>query len=448
MPCSRSLYPLVERWLDALAVAPHRTGRAALAHLLTALLVAQSLQPTRLLRALLSPLAVPARQRYRRLARLLDSPWLTPAWLTPPLVRGALALQPAAAATIALDSVRTGPWDSFTLGLCGHGRVQLLAWTVLPFPWPKGGVRSAVRELLTRLAACWPADAPRPHLVADRLFASQALLRRLDALGWGYTLRLRATHTVTVAGTGYRVRDLLPTLPAAGWTLLEGSYGQGAQAIAGRLVIGRGLPVLAWQQRDAGSARARQRRARARAHNAGYARKDRPTAAAQTDAWVVLFTTETAVLAALRRYGQRYSTEGSYRDLQSGWDGRHGWDLEPVAARQQRAAQVAALLSLAALGQLLQQWVGSQVGHAHSTGHARWLAHAWTVHGRLSVWARGRLVFETRDNQLEAWLTATLQQGTAALAAAPPVGGAPPRPVRPRQRKRAAPVAAPAAQAA
>ena len=36
----------------------------------------------RLLRALLSPLAVPARQRYKRLQRLLDSPWLTPTWLT------------------------------------------------------------------------------------------------------------------------------------------------------------------------------------------------------------------------------------------------------------------------------------------------------------------------------------------------------------------------------
>jgi hypothetical protein len=31
MPCSRSLYPLLEAWLEALGVAPHRTGRAALA---------------------------------------------------------------------------------------------------------------------------------------------------------------------------------------------------------------------------------------------------------------------------------------------------------------------------------------------------------------------------------------------------------------------------------
>src|SRR5438067_10133110 len=183
MPCSRSLYPLLEAWLAALGVAPHRTGRRALAHLLTALLMAQSLQPTRLMRALLSPLAVPARQRYTRLHRLLASPWLTPAWLTPFLVRGVLALQPDRALTVALDSVRTGPWDSFTLGLCGHGRVQLLAWTVLPFPWPKGSVRRTVQDLLAWLAAAWPADRPPPHLVADRLFASQALLRQLGALG-------------------------------------------------------------------------------------------------------------------------------------------------------------------------------------------------------------------------------------------------------------------------
>ena len=114
------------------------------------------------------------------------------------------------------------------------------------------------------------------------------------------------------------MRDLLATLPADGWTLLPAAYGQGEDAIAGQLVIGRGLPVLAWQQRDNGRARARQRRQRARAHNAGYARKDRPTAAAATDAWVVLFTTETTVLGALRRYQPRYGTEGTYRDLQSG----------------------------------------------------------------------------------------------------------------------------------
>jgi hypothetical protein len=442
------LYPLLEQWLDALGLAPHRTGRRALAYLLTALLSAQSLQPTRLMRALLSPLAVPARQRYTRVQRLLASSWLSPAWLTPYLVRGALALQPDPARTVALDSVRTGAWDSFTLGLCGHGRVQLLAWTVLPFPWPKGGVRAAVRELLLRLAAAWPAEGPRPHLVADRLFASQALLRLLRQWCWGYTLRLRATHTVTVAGTVWRVRDLLATLPANGWTMLDGSYGQGQDALPGHLVIGRGLPVLPWHQRDSGSARARQRRQRARAHNAGYARKDRPTAAAATDAWVVLFTTATTVVGALRRYQPRYGTEGTYRDLQSGWDGRHGWDLEPVAARQACADQVAALLSLCAVGQLVQQWVGSQIGHPHSRGPVRWLAHAWTVHGRLSVFARGRLLFETRDDQLAGWLTATLQQGTALLAAAPAVRRATTRPVRPATPKRAAPVAVPAAQAA
>jgi len=63
-----------------------------------------------------------------------------------------------------------------------HGRVRLPPWSVLPFPWPKGAVPQAVRTRLTRLAAAWPADAPRPHLVADRLFASQALLEQLGTL--------------------------------------------------------------------------------------------------------------------------------------------------------------------------------------------------------------------------------------------------------------------------
>lgn len=63
-------YPVVDAWLDALAVVRHRTKRQALTSLLTALLVAQSLRPASLMRALPSPSPVPARQRYKRLARL------------------------------------------------------------------------------------------------------------------------------------------------------------------------------------------------------------------------------------------------------------------------------------------------------------------------------------------------------------------------------------------
>ncbi len=352
MPCSPQLYPLVLTWLQALGLTAHRTSQRAVAALVTALLVSQSLHPAALLRALPGSGAVPARQRYKRLARLLHSPALAPAATTAALVRGSLRLYQPAAPTLALDTVRCGGWEIVTVGLVLVGRVEVLSAAALPVPWPKGQFRPAVLRALQQVHDAWPATAPAPHLVADRFFPSTALFAQLAAWGWGFTLRLRATHTVTVAGVAQPVRARLADAVPESWTLQAAAYGQGSGTLAGHLVIGQGLPVLRWHQRDAGSAQARQRRARARAHD----RKDRRyPAVAQTDAWVSLFTTEQTAVAAVQRYSQRYATEGTYRDLQGGWDGQHGWDLEAVAAAQPDAERVVALLGLAALAQLLQQ---------------------------------------------------------------------------------------------
>jgi len=158
-----ALYPLVVTWLQALDVCPHPVALAALAHLVTALLHAQSLKPSALMRALLSPTEtpVPARQRYKRVARALDRPWLTSAWLTPLLVRAVLTLLPpedeegttATEVTVALDSVRCGPWEAFTLGIVWRGRVVPVAWRVLAYPRPKGQVTPAVCALIAQVAA-------------------------------------------------------------------------------------------------------------------------------------------------------------------------------------------------------------------------------------------------------------------------------------------------------
>src|SRR5919109_5371483 len=88
------LYPLVHLWGQALDLAPSSAALSALTHLLVALLCGQSLRPSALMRALLSPTPVPARQRYKRLARFWERPWLTPAWLTPRLVPAVLGVVP------------------------------------------------------------------------------------------------------------------------------------------------------------------------------------------------------------------------------------------------------------------------------------------------------------------------------------------------------------------
>ena len=75
----QEVYPLLVVWLQACAGPTHRTAGAALAHLVTALLVGQSLRPSALMRALVSPQPVPARQRYRRVARAWRGPDSRPA---------------------------------------------------------------------------------------------------------------------------------------------------------------------------------------------------------------------------------------------------------------------------------------------------------------------------------------------------------------------------------
>ena len=135
MPSSVQVYPAALACLQALGVVRHRTAEAALAGLLTALLVGQSLRPSVLARALPSPQPCPARSRYRQVARAWARPWLTADHLTTALVPAALALvRPRGRPLLVLDSVRCGGWETFTVGLAWHGRVVPLSWAVLPYP--------------------------------------------------------------------------------------------------------------------------------------------------------------------------------------------------------------------------------------------------------------------------------------------------------------------------
>ena len=161
MPSPEQVYPAVSACLHSLAFVPHRTAQSALAAVVSALLTGQSLRPSVLARALPSPTVLPARSRYRRVARVWERPWLTAAHLTPALVRAALTLAaPQGTAYLALDTLRCGGWEVFTIGLVWHGRVLPLGWAVLPYPWPKGRFTPTVCALVQQVAAAWPAHAP------------------------------------------------------------------------------------------------------------------------------------------------------------------------------------------------------------------------------------------------------------------------------------------------
>ena len=311
MLSSPSVYELLLPWIAALGVASHRATARALCTRLTAVLLGQTLTPADLVRTVLSDRPASARSGFRRLARTWVCPVLTAAWLTPLLVRAALALAWASGSTplLALDSVRCGGWEIFTVGLVVHKRTLLLSWAVLPYPLPKKAFTPTTCALLARVAAAWPAGVPLPHLLADRGFPSGTLFRLLRRLDWGFTLRLRATDVVTLPGQAkQRVRALLTAAREGGWTCWgDVPYAAGPRA---QLVVGRGLRVLPWHQQDDGSARARARRAERREHDLhGKHPRQRPDASAATDRWVVLFTTCASWREATSAYAQRWSIE-------------------------------------------------------------------------------------------------------------------------------------------
>jgi hypothetical protein len=419
------LYPLLLLWLQSLGAIPHATARAAVAELVTALLVQHSLVPTALMRALLSSPATPARQRYRRLARAWQRPWLAPAALVPALVRGALALRcpDRGVVHLALDGLRCGPWMILVLGIHWHGRVVPVCWAVLPVPLPRGQFTPTVVRLIRATAAAWPADRPA-HLIADREFPSRALFDAVRAAGWGWTVRLRASNWILLDGAGQRVRPLLEPARPDTWSTRPAAWGGGAGApLPGTLVIGRGLAVVPRHQAGPASlaARARQWGRRQQHVRAKHGAKRPPDASPETDAWVVLFTSHADWLAALPSYRRRWAIEGTFRDAQGGWDGHHGWDLEAVAGAAGTAAHVEALVGLWALAALTQTWIGQQTTSTGAPQAVRQVVRGWTTTGRVSIWARGRLALTDPSGRLRPWLRQTLWAGAARLAAPPDV---------------------------
>ena len=176
------LYPAIQAWLQVMGAVPHASGLASVAEVVTALLIAQSLRPSALARAVLSPAGVAARHRYRRVRRVLTGGRLSSGSLTPVLVRTALALVHDRVPHLVMDTVRCGGWEVITIGVVWHGRILPVGWEVLAYPWPKGQFTPAVVRLLWRVGQAWPAER-RPHLVADRGFPSLKLFRTVEQVG-------------------------------------------------------------------------------------------------------------------------------------------------------------------------------------------------------------------------------------------------------------------------
>ena len=420
MPAPTVLYTIILEWLYAMGCVTHETSRRALAVQVTAVLSGQSLQPSARMRALLSAVTVPARQRYLRVARALDRPSLSPERLTPFLVRAVLALvapDKQGYTHVAMDTVRCGNWEILTLGIVWHSRMVPIGWAVLPYPWPKGQFTPTVGGLVQQVAQAWPKDRPA-HLLADRGFPSNGLFATLKSVGWDWTIRLQARNWVVVEGKCQPVRELLAPTPLGTWNCTTGTFGSRKDAVIGQLVIGRPKRYVPSHQRNPSSQDHWQRQQERRAkHIASKHPRQAPDASVETAGWLVLFTSLSSHRYALSSYRRRWATEGSYRDAQGGWDGKHGWDLEPVAAATPTSEAVTRLVGLWALSALIQMWVGDQV--MHGPAPVRAVPDQWATTHRLSIWARGRMALTDPTRALETWLKITMNRGAHRIASAP-----------------------------
>ena len=380
----------------------HTASLAAVQALVWAVLLSQSLHPADLARALPDLQTRHARQALRRVRRLLGRPVLSSARLTPCLINAALRLVPAGEGLVVLDSTRCHRWEVFTLGVVFHGRVLPIAWSVLPYPWPKKQFTPTVVALLDRTLAAWPPDRP-VHLLADRGFPSLKLFRCLER--WqherllGYTVRVRAADWVRQpSGEAVKVAALEQAVPAGTWTQQPASYQQRKQAgPTATLVVGSGLPVYPSHQLGPADCARRWRRAQRRE---AHVRSKRQAHSPQTDRVWALLSTAGHWRPAVAYYLRRFTTEGTYRDLKS-------WHLAAVAAHETAAVHLDALLGLAAVSYYVQVSIGAAAGRAAEEA-ARARQQQWSTTDRLSVFWRGRQVLHDRAHDWRPWLRAHL----------------------------------------
>jgi hypothetical protein len=409
-------YPLVADLVQLLLPGLHAASRQTLTALVWAVLRAQSLHPAELARAVPDLQTARARQAMRRVRRTLGRAWLGSAALTPWLLRAALRLTAAQhePLTLVLDSTRLGRWELLTLGIGYHGRVLVVAWTILPYPTPKGTFTPAVLALLERLLAQWPPERA-VHLVADRGFPSlglfELLARHQQRLALGYTIRLRAGDWVWQAGQAQAVRTYYDAVTLDEWQVLPAHYCRRTQAgPPAWLVVGQGTPVVARHQRGPADTA---RRARRLAQRQAYLRgKGQPHAPATDRVWALL-TTEPAAATAVARYGERFATEPTYRDLKR-------WGLDAVAAQETSAPHLDGLVGLSVLSALLQMAIGVQAGRT-TDAVARARQDQWSTTDRLSCFWRGRQVLHDHAHDWRSWLDNTLGALAHRLTPDPPV---------------------------
>src|SRR6266487_211176 len=202
-------YERVQEWVKTMLGRTHATVVQTVAWAVLCVLLAQRVTPAALARALPAEQAGRARARLTRVRRWWTGPLVDQVVVSPHLIETALALLPSGqAVVVALDTTRLGPWEVWLAGIVVAGRTMPIGWAVIPYPWPKGRFRMTTLALIQRLQAAFPAGV-RWTLVADRGFPSAALFAQLRQGRTDFSVRLRLSDWVTVAGVYAMVVDHL-----------------------------------------------------------------------------------------------------------------------------------------------------------------------------------------------------------------------------------------------
>jgi hypothetical protein len=322
--------------------------------------------------------------------------------ISPQLIQHALRVHgKSQSVVVAMDTTRVGPWEVWVAGIVVGGRTLPIGWAVIPYPWPKGRYRATTLALVKQLQAAFP-SGQRWSLVADRGFPSAALFAQLRAGGTDFSVRLRLSDWVWVAGVYAKVMDHL----AAGrlrvgqrTSALVGNDKSASPRVSGWIVVSAAVTPLPAHKQNRGTHRERLKRAHRHAQHRKHQRGRRttpPSATAQRYAqtWVV-FTTAPTKTQAVRTYAARMAIEETYRD----W--HHHWAVRTATVSLPTEAMVTRLIGVVCVAYTLQMLVGYQVSHSPEAHRRR---TQWTVTGRVSWFWCGQRVFTDPGYDWQTWL--------------------------------------------
>lgn len=409
-------YEPVYTWVKQVVGQTHRMVGRTVAWAVLCIVVAQRVTPAALARALPYEQAGSGRSCLRRVRRWWQGPTLEQAEISPQLIRQALRVQPTAqSVVVALDTTRVGPWEVWLAGIVVGGRTIPIGWAVIPYPWPKGRYRATTLALIPQLQAAFPPGV-RWSLVADRGFPSAALFAQLRAGGTHWSLRLRLSEWVRVAGIYAKVLEHLVAGRLRIGQRAAATVGNGHATqplVRGWVVVSATVAAPPRHKQNPGTHRERLARARRHAYHRQHKRGRKttpPSALAQRYAqtWV-LFSTAPTKTQAVQEYAKRMAIEETFRD----W--HHPWAVRAATMPLPTEAMVSRLIGTICLAYMLQMLVGSQVCRT-PTAHRR--RTQWTVTGRISWFWCGQRVFTDPGYDWSSWLT---QQWVSLGFPSPPV---------------------------